>query len=224
MRAGRPWTGTFSAASRSQRCSPPSSGKSSASAAVDASDVRHLARQRRDPERALALAEERTDERGHETGEVERVLDSGLTRERADVVAVVEGHRSAVLEGEHRPHVLRHRGLRPPDVVVGVARAKRERIGQGQAVGDVSVERVVGAGLVGDEVGVPAATNELRQDVRGVGDERQRLADAVTAPAVDRLHGLVEVVRELVDKAGLESPASAGLVHLDDQRGRRRSS
>ena len=36
----------------------------------------------------------------------------------------------------------------------------------------------MGAGLVGDEVGMPAASNQLRQDVGGVRDERHRLTDA----------------------------------------------
>ena len=48
--------------------------------------------QRGDPEGPLALAEERTDEGGHEPGEVECVIDAGLAREVADVVSVVEGH------------------------------------------------------------------------------------------------------------------------------------
>ena len=106
------------------------------------------------------------------------------------------------------------------DVVVGVARAQRERIGQGEAVRDVAVERVVGAGLVRDEVGMPAATDELRQDVGGVGDERHATGRSARArqpsTVCDRL---VEVVRELVDVAGIEAPASTGLVDLDDERG-----
>ena len=55
-------------------------------------------------------------------------------REVTDVVAVVEGHRSAALEGEHRADVVGHRGLRAMDVVVGIARAQRERIGQAESV------------------------------------------------------------------------------------------
>ena len=38
-------------------------------------------------------------------------------------------------------------------------------------------------------------------------------------PAVDRREGLVEVVRELVDVAGLEAAPCTGLIHLDDERG-----
>ena len=66
---------------------------------------------------------------------------------------------------------------------------------------------------------MPAAADELGQDVRGIGDERHRFADAVLAPAVDGREGAVQVRGELVDVAGLEAAAGACLVDLDDKRG-----
>ena len=77
-------------------------------------DVVGVARQGGPAEGALALAEERPDEGGHEAREVEGVGHAGRLGLRPDVVAVVEGHGARPLEGEHRPHVVGHRGHRPP--------------------------------------------------------------------------------------------------------------
>ena len=64
---------------------------------VGAPDVRRVARQRGPAERALALAEERPDERGHEAREVEGVRRRpGLLRLGPQVVAVVEGDRAGL--------------------------------------------------------------------------------------------------------------------------------
>ena len=174
---GAPGTGPSRAARRSQRWSPSSSGKSSVSArsmrAMSAGSPDSAA-PRNGP---LPSQKSGRMKAGTKPGKSKAFSTPASRAMCADVVAVVEGHGAAALEREHRPHVLGHRGLRAAHVVVGVARAQRERIGQGKPVGDVAVERVVGGGLVGDEVGVPAAPDELRQDVGGVADERHRTAD-----------------------------------------------
>ncbi len=65
---------------------------------------------------------------------------------------------------------------------------------------------------------MPAATDQLGQDVGGVADQRHRAADAVAAPAVDHGHRLVERVGQLVDVGDVQAAAGAGLVDLDHQR------
>src|SRR5258708_2288563 len=71
-------------------------------------------------ERPAALLELGPDERRHETRIVERVLDAGVPRLRAEVVAVVEDDRAVALEREHRPHMVGHRGGRAADVLIGL--------------------------------------------------------------------------------------------------------
>ena len=90
--------------------------------------------------------------------------------------------------------------------------------GEREAGGDVADQRVVGAGLVGDDVGVEAAAQQLRDNLGGVRAE----ADAERAPlrlgrlaARDRV---VEVVGPLVEVARLEPAADPLRVDLDAQR------
>src|SRR2546426_827309 len=75
--------------------------------AISAMQVARVARQRHPPERPLALAEQGPDVLGNEARDVERVGDACVPRLGANVVAVIEGHRSATLEAEHRLHVRR---------------------------------------------------------------------------------------------------------------------
>ena len=67
--------------------------------AVDAGDVGRIARERRPPERPGADAEERPHVGGHEPGEPERVLEAGVARLGAQVVAVVEDVAARLLCG-----------------------------------------------------------------------------------------------------------------------------
>src|ERR1044071_4183770 len=60
-------------------------------------EVLRVAGQRDPPEGTLAFAEQRPDVLRNETGNPERVLHSGVARDRADVVAVVESDGAAPL-------------------------------------------------------------------------------------------------------------------------------
>ncbi len=169
--------------------------------AVRAEDVGGVARERRPPERPAALAELWPDERGHEPGVRERVLDARLLREGAKVVAVVEDHGAGGLEGQHRADVGRHRAARPALVLLGKAGPELDGIGQRDLRGDVAAERVVGRRLVGHEVEAFAGGGPGRLDLRGVADER----DAHGLPAGGRLarpgEGLGGVMGQAVDVA-----------------------
>ena len=72
-------------------------GKQALDDLVRRRDVLRITGERDPAERALAFAEQRADVLGHETLEAERVLEPGLEREAAQVVAVVEGVGAAPL-------------------------------------------------------------------------------------------------------------------------------
>ena len=100
MRAGRPCELHALARQRDPAArAAVSSGKVRSTASSVTREVVGIAGEHRPAERALALAEERPDVGGHEAGEVEGVLDAGLLRLGADVVAVVEGDRALRLAG-----------------------------------------------------------------------------------------------------------------------------
>ena len=92
---------------------------------VGGGQIRRIARKDGPPERTLALAEQRAHVLGNEPGNVERARDAGLLGLRADVVAVVERHRAARRQVEHRLHVRGHRRHRPRDVRLGILRSQR---------------------------------------------------------------------------------------------------
>ena len=80
---------------RSSGAAPRRRGTAPARPVGRCGDVGGVAGERRPAERALALAEERADVRGHEAGDVEGVGHAAPRGEAAQVVAVVEGDRAA---------------------------------------------------------------------------------------------------------------------------------
>jgi len=72
-------------------------------------NVRSLARQRHPAEGPASFAKQRTDVCRHEAGKVVGILHAALERKRADVVAVIECHRSHLLQPQHAFHVRRYR-------------------------------------------------------------------------------------------------------------------
>ena len=122
-------------------------------------DVLRVATQRHPAERPFALAEQRADVGGHEAGEVKRVLHALVQRHLSDVVAVIDHRDAHALEVEHGLHVLRA-ALRGGGGQRGVLRG----VGGGgfplrdaPARGQVAVDEVVRAGLVGHQVGAQSA-------------------------------------------------------------------
>ncbi len=180
-------------------------------------DVRRVAGERGPAERPLALAEERPDERGHETREVEGVGHAGSLGLGPDVVAVVERHGAGGLEGQHRADVIGHRGHRTPDVLVRIAAPQVRRAGHRDPRRNVAVQGVVGGSLVRDDVESLASPDQLGLHLRGVADQ----GDGFRAPGGRRLarpaEGFIQGVCEAVHVADLEPSRRPGLVHLDDQ-------
>ena len=76
---------------------------------VGDSDIRSLARKRNPPKRPASLAKKRTNIFRNESRKVVSILHATLKRERSNVVSVVKGDRSHLLQPQHAFHVLRHR-------------------------------------------------------------------------------------------------------------------
>ena len=152
-----------------------------------------IARQRDPAERALALAEQRADVLGHESGNVERVRDARVERHRAHVVAVIERHRAAAPQLQHGPHVDRRRLHCARDVRGGVGHAERQCLRQRHARRHIAVQRVVRARLIGEDIRDHAAPHEFRQDIRGVAHEADGKRRARTLRRSQPRERLVEI-------------------------------
>ncbi len=157
-------------------------------------DVARVARERRPAERALALAEERTDVGRHEARELEGPVVAALAGLVADRVAVVEDLGAGVLELDHGLDVLGHRGAGPVGEVLGLLLGVLGPVLERDALGQVA-ERVVRRRLVGDDVDLDAATQQLGEDLGRVADDPDRPAATLALGGERLLDGVVEVRR-----------------------------
>ena len=181
---------------------------------VGRGDVGRVARERGPAERALALAEQRPDVRRHEAGELEGPVVAALPGLVADRVAVVEHLGAAVLELHHRPHVRRHRLLRAlgeADRVVGPLALP---VLEGGADRQVE-QRVVGRGLVGDDVDRCVHLQQRGQHLRGVAEHADRERPPLVARGDRHLDGLLQRGRLHVEVAVVDPALDPGLVALD---------
>src|SRR5918998_1424219 len=105
---------------------------------VGRGDVVGVPRERRPPERPLALAEERPYVRGDEAGVGEGPVEAAEPRLCAQVVAVVEDLGPALQHAGHRRAVAGHRGARLAHVALGVALAQPGGLLEGEAGRDVA--------------------------------------------------------------------------------------
>ena len=135
--------------------------------AVGAVDVLGITGERDPAEWALALAEQRADVCGDEPGEREGAVVAALACLVADRISVIEDLGAGVHEPDHRLDMLRHRLLGPVGELLGLAVGVLAGLGDIEALGHV-VERIMGGGLVGDNVGRHAPAQELGDDRGGI--------------------------------------------------------
>ena len=129
---------------------------------VCARDVLRLSAQCHPTKRAAPFAKKGANVFRNETGNVERVFDTSLLRLRANVIPVIKSDRAFLLQREHRLDVNRHGLHRAIDVFVRILSPQRERVLQLHSVRHIAVERVVRAGLVGQNIGNNAALHNFR--------------------------------------------------------------
>ena len=170
-------------------------------------------------EGADAAAEERADVGGDEAGEGEGVLQALFLGYLADVVAVVERGDAGVPEVDHGGDVDLHAGAGGLLHGLRVGLAPRAPFGHAPALRQVAVDRVVGGGLVGDDVRADAAADELGEDVGGVAEEADGLRLAGLRPGLDQGEGLVEGIGAFVEVSGADAEIDGVGVALDGEAG-----
>ncbi len=178
-----------------------------------------IARERRPPERPLPFAEQRSDERRHEP----RVGVRAIVRQPADlgartqVVPVVEHHRAAVQEPDHRAHVLGHRDVGAALILRGVGGPQRGGLGEREPGRHVAAERIVRARLIGHDVGLPTTPEQLRLDLGAVAHQADRDGLAARLGLVDPRERRVQVVGLAVQVPRLHAAFDPRGVDLDAQ-------
>src|SRR5471032_2384033 len=181
-------------------------------------DVFGVARQCSPTEWADAAAKQWTDVSRYEAWEVECVFHAFFLGHLTDVVAVVEGRDAHFLEIQHRFNVYGHRLLGGFDHGSRLGLGASAVLFPGPAGRQVTVERVVGAGLVGDHVRAHATTNQFRQDFSSVTQQRDGNRLAFFGVFFDAGQRVVEVFGLLVDVAAVQTEIDAHLLAFDVQR------
>ena len=134
------------------------------------------------------------------------------------VVAVVERDRAPLLERRHRVDVGGHGCVGPPHVGVGIFDTQPRRIRDREPRGHVPAEGIVGARLIGDDVGLPAAAHELGQDLRAVAEQPDRHGRPRGLGLLDPSQRGAEVVGLPVEVARLDPALDPERVDLHAQR------
>ena len=161
----------------------------------------------RDPaKRPFAGAEERSNVRRNEAGDVERALAPRVGGAGANVVAVVEHLRSRAPSSQSIGYDLfGHARFRALDVPIRVVRTKLGRLLERQAGGDVAVQRIVRGGLLGDQTGHDAPPRELGEHVGRVGAKGDTDGLSQRACGVEPRKRGLEIGGALVDVSGRDS-------------------
>ena len=183
--------------------------------AIRRGDIGRVAGERHPAERSLAFGEQRTDVRRDEPRVRKSIVEpteAGLTPQ---VVSVVEDLRASLLETDHRLAMLRHRQPRFFDVLPRVLVAELFRIVEVATFGDVSVKRVVRRRLIGDDVDLDPATQQLRKHLGRIAHDTDRQCAALPFGGDDAVDGIVEIIGELVKISLLDAPDDAGRIDID---------
>ena len=181
-------------------------------------DILRIAGQRYPAERADTAAEQRADIGRHEAREIEGVADAHFLRHLADVVAVVEGWDPHLMEGQHRLHVIGHRAFRRQNSALRVGFGFLLILFPAPAFRQIAMQRVVGAGLVGDHIRAHAALHQLRYDLRGVAAQRDRDGPPFGGVFFDARQGVIQRGGLLIHVAGTQTEIDAALLTFDIQR------
>ncbi len=187
-------------------------------------DVLRVAGEGNPAERPDPSTEERADVGRHESGEVEGALHPRVKSDLADIVAIVKDRDAHVVELQHRAHVNGDRRPGRLDHTLWVGLAQRRGLFQRPANGQVSVQRVVRRGLVGDRIRPHPAPDQLRQDLRGIAQEAHRARLAGLARRFNGGHCTVKIRLHFIDKTHFQATFdTSGVTFHRQHRGTRHS-
>ncbi len=79
------------------------------------------------------------------------------------------------------------------------------------------MQRIVGAGLVGDQVWAYAARHQFRHDIGGVATQGNRDRFALLGVFIDTCEGVIQRVGLLIDVTGAQTEIDAALLALNIQ-------
>src|SRR4029453_18741252 len=167
-------------------------------------------------QRALARPEQRPDIGWHEAWKLKSPLVSAEPGLVADRVAVVENLRTGILELHHGLDIPRHAGPRPISELLGFLLRILCPVLDADALRQVG-QRIVGAGLVSDDVDRYAAPQQLGEDLSAVPDDPDGPGHTLRFGGDRPRHSLVKIIGSLVKVAVLDPALEARSIDVDNQ-------
>ncbi len=113
----------------------------------------------------------------------------------------------------------RYRCHRPFHVLLGIPLPQHRRLPDIETLRDVTVQGVVSARLVGDQIRGHTALDDLRQHIGAVAQQANGDGFAALFRADHSVQRLIQVLGGPVEVSGLETPLDAGGVNLDAEKG-----
>ncbi len=101
----------------------------------------------------------------------------------------------------------------------GIGFAAGYPFGDGPAGGDIAVDGIVGGGLVGDDIGVIIAGEDLRENFSGVAEQADGARCARAARIFDHGHGLFQRFGARVEIAGFQAFFDAAILRFHGEHG-----
>ena len=104
------------------------------------------------------------------------------------------------------------------DVLLRIARPKRERFIERHVVRHIAIEGIVRARLIRQNVGNEIAAHQFRQDVGAIADEAYRDGLFVLERVVEKTEGVVERMRDLIAVTALEPFLDPRRIDIDAEK------
>src|SRR5438309_4470653 len=137
-------------------------------------NVTRISRQRRPPERTAPFCKHWTDIGGNEAWEVVGVFHTTFKRDGSDIVSVIERHRAALLHFEQRVNVNGNRFDRALNIALWIGFTKFRGPRGRQSARNVTIERIVRACLIRNNIGNPSAPNHFGKNIGAVSKQANR--------------------------------------------------
>ena len=127
-------------------------------------NILRVSRKGNPAERTDPFAKKWTNIGGDESGEIKSVIDPFFKGDLADIVAVIKGCGSLLLHLQHCYDMLGHRSLGRINHFLRFFLSQASGLLHGPALGKVTVEGVMGAGLIGTDIGGDFSAHQFWHD------------------------------------------------------------
>src|SRR5579883_2901937 len=167
---------------------------------------------------AFSLAEKWTNVFGHKSRNFIGIFytcDPGLGTQ---VVAVIKGNCTSPFQFQHRLYMLGHGAHRTQLVFFRIALTQLNSFAQVHPIRNISLERIMRAGLVSQKIRNNVAANQLRQHVSYIGHQPNRTRLALAPGSIQYLQRFIKRMRNVVAVSTGQALLNARRINIDSEK------